>query len=65
MTNNNLDKALKFFGSKAELARVLEVSPMVVYQWSKRGVPVKRAVEIEKASNEMIKASDLRPDVFG
>lgn len=61
---NNLDKAIKHFGSKVKMARSLDVSPMVVYQWSVRKVPVERALQIEKVTNGDIKASDLRPDIF-
>ncbi len=61
---SNIDKALEFFGTKAKLAEALDVSEMVVYQWSKRRVPVSRAVQIEKASGGSVLAAELRPDVF-
>jgi len=61
---NNLNKAIDFFGSKAELARRLNVSPMVVYQWSKRKVPAERAFEIEQISAGAVMASEIRPDLF-
>lgn len=61
---NNLNKAIDYFGSKAELARKLKVSSMVVYQWSKRKVPLERAIEIERISDGAVLASEIRPDVY-
>ena len=61
---NNLEKAIDHFGTKAKLAKELGVSPMVVYQWSKRNVPAERASQIERISKGAVKASDLRPDIF-
>ncbi len=61
---NNIDKALQFFGTKAKLAEALDVSEMVVYQWSRRRVPVNRAIQIEKASGGNVLAAELRPDIF-
>jgi DNA-binding transcriptional regulator YdaS (Cro superfamily) len=60
----NLDIAIDHFGTKAALARALNIDPMVVYQWSKRGIPASRAVEIETASNGLVNRHELRPDLF-
>jgi len=63
--DNNLDKAIAYFETRSKLAIALDVSPMAVYQWSKRRVPAERAWQIEKISNGAVKAADLRPDIFG
>jgi len=61
---SNLDKAISHFGTKVRLAKELGVSPMVVYQWSKRKVPAERACQIERISDGAVKAAELRPDLF-
>lgn len=62
---SKLDDAVNYFGSKAKLADKLEVTPMAVVQWFKRGVPAKRAVQIEEATKGEVTRHDLRPDIFG
>lgn len=64
LMKNTLDIALQHFGTKASLARALGVSPMTVYQWSKRKIPVERALAIQRVSGGVVKACELRPDVF-
>lgn len=59
-----LSRAVEHFGSGAALARALGVVPMTVSQWSRRGVPVGRAIEIENLTGGAIAAAELRPDVF-
>jgi len=62
--DNNLEIAIKHFGSQTKLADALDVSPMVVYQWTKRKIPTDRAFQIERVSDGLVKVSDLRPDLF-
>jgi DNA-binding transcriptional regulator YdaS (Cro superfamily) len=38
---------------------------MAVHNWKKRGVPLIRAIQIERLTGGAIKAHDLRPDIFG
>ncbi len=59
-----LESAVDCFGSAAKLARALDVSPMSVSNWKKRGVPVKRAKQIERITDGRVKAGQLRPDIF-
>ena len=61
---DGLDKAKNYFGSQAELARVLGLGPMAVSSWRKRGVPPRRAAQIEKLTKGEIKAAELCPEVF-
>jgi DNA-binding transcriptional regulator YdaS (Cro superfamily) len=52
-------------GGVAELARVLGVSPSVLYQWCTgiRKVPLARCIDVEKATDGDVRCEDLRPDV--
>jgi DNA-binding transcriptional regulator YdaS (Cro superfamily) len=60
----NLKLAIDYFGSQAALAKAADVDPMAVTQWKKRGIPPKRAKQIERLTNKAVKASDLLPDLF-
>lgn len=53
-----------YFGSYAEAARRLGVEPMTVSQWAKRGIPLKRAIQIEKITGGAITKEQLCPDDF-
>lgn len=56
--------AASLVGGQAELARLLGVSSQAVNQWmmGTRPVPVKRCVDIERATNGVVTRKDLRPD---
>lgn len=60
-----LDKAIKLAGTTKNLAEKIGVTPMAVTQWGKRGVPVKRSLDIEAATEGEVTRHDLRPDIFG
>ena len=62
--SSQLDKVIKHFGSQDNLALVLDVSKTAISLWKKRGVPIKRAFQIEKATKGRFKAKNLRPDIF-
>jgi DNA-binding transcriptional regulator YdaS (Cro superfamily) len=59
-----LSKAIKRFGSQAKLAEALDVEPMAVTHWKNRGVPLKRAIQIEELTNGDISMRDLCPAKF-
>lgn len=61
---NPLRRAISAFGSNAALARALGVKPMAVSHWLRRGLPAKRAVQIEKALNGQVTKEELCPEVF-
>lgn len=61
----NLQPAIDYFGSQAEMARIMGVNPMTVTQWKKRGIPPKRAKQISEITNNVVKASVLLPVFFG
>jgi len=60
----NLQPAIDYFKTQKALADALEVNPMAITQWKKRGIPPKRAKEIAKLTNGKVKASVLLPDFF-
>ncbi len=52
-----LDDALKFFGTKAEMARALGVQPPSVSEWFDAGtIPEGRQYQIELATSGELKA---------
>jgi DNA-binding transcriptional regulator YdaS (Cro superfamily) len=60
-----LQQAIDQFGTAAALARQLGVKPMLISHWKNRGVPPNRCKAIEKATGGKVRATDLRPDIFG
>lgn len=61
-----LRKAIGCVGSGSELARRLDVVPMTITQWKKRGrVPAERCIAIERVTGGVVTRYDLRPDVYG
>ena len=54
--------------TQSQLARALDVSPVLVHQWKigpprGRQVPAERCPEIEKATHGAVRCEDLRPDI--
>lgn len=60
----NLQIAIDYFGSQANLAHAMGLNPMVVTQWKRRGLPPKRAKQISELTNGKIKPVDLLPEFF-
>ena len=54
-----LDEAIELCGGQSALASKLDLTSMAITQWKERGVPLKRALEIENLTNGQVKASDL------
>ena len=55
-----IDRMVEYFGSQAEVARVLKVTPSAVTQWLQAGaIPAQRAIQIEALTKGEIKALDL------
>lgn len=58
-----IERAVKAAGGQSALARVMKVSPQLVYFWQKKGqVPVKHVLAMEKLTG--VSRYDLRPDVY-
>lgn len=63
MSDSALDRAIRAVGSGRDLAKVLGVSPMAVSQWKKRGIPVERVLAVVRATDGVVQAHELRPDL--
>ena len=48
---------------RAVIGDRLDVSAQTMTNWKQRGVPVERCIQIEKATNGLVRCEDLRPDV--
>jgi len=59
-----MNELIKYFGSQKALAEFLNVKHGHIYYWLKNGLPVKRAIEIEKLTDGRFNRRYLRPDVF-
>lgn len=58
---NIFDQIINTVGSQAELARLLNVTKMRVWQWKQRGIPKEWAFEIEEVTGGKIKAEQIWP----
>lgn len=60
-----LARACRLLESKAQLARVIDVSPSMVSQMVKghRRIPAEHCPTIERATGGRVRCEDLRPDV--
>lgn len=56
-------RAIKAVGGGRKLAALLNVSPMAVSQWKKRGVPVERVPAVVRACDGAVQGYELRPDL--
>lgn len=52
MQKGPVDKAIDAVGSLTELARRLDVDPQVIVNWRKRGIPVAKVPEVQRATIE-------------
>lgn len=60
-----LNKAIEIVGGQKLFAEKLGVGSMAVTHWKNRQVPASYCREIQKLTDNKVKASDLRPDIFG
>jgi DNA-binding transcriptional regulator YdaS (Cro superfamily) len=59
-----MEKVINYFGTQKKLADILGVTQMAISQWKKRGIPIKRCVQIEQLSNGKIKREEIWADIF-
>lgn len=52
-------------GGQARLARALEVEPMTISHWKKRGIPTDRCADVERVTEGAVTRADLKPEIFG
>jgi len=55
--------AIERYGSMANLARHLDVSPQVLHAWTVRGVPLRSLNTLSAATG--LSKYELRPDIYG
>ncbi|MCB0252548.1 MAG: helix-turn-helix domain-containing protein [Anaerolineae bacterium] len=62
---NTLSVFVEPRGAAAKLARILDVSPVLISQWANgvRRVPAERCPDIERATGGVVRCEDLRPDI--
>ncbi|WP_265658555.1 Cro/CI family transcriptional regulator [Francisella philomiragia] len=52
-----INQVIKYFGTKAEVAKVLKIEPSAVSHWVKKDeIPAKRQLEIQKITKGKLKA---------
>lgn len=59
---NALERAIKTAPTMTEFAKRLGVTPQVVTNWRRRGIPVERVLDIERVSG--VSRYVLRPDIY-
>lgn len=57
------DSVIKALGGTSVVAAMCKVRPPSVTEWRRRGIPLARLPDIERASNGAVRCDDLRPDV--
>ncbi|MCU0939710.1 MAG: helix-turn-helix domain-containing protein [Burkholderiaceae bacterium] len=55
-------KAVEFFGSQADLARALGVTPQAVTQWRERGFSPRSAVKLDRITAGALPAREMAAD---
>lgn len=60
----DLHQYLKTKSTQSGLARQLGITQGAVYQWTKRGVPANRVLELERLSGGEMTRHELRPDLY-
>lgn len=64
MDTTALERAIEHFETQAKLAHALGVEPMTVSHWKTRGVPPKRAIQIEEVTGGEVTREQLLPELF-
>ena len=59
-----LKVAAALVGSTVELCAKLQITRQALYKWRTAGVPLKRAVQIERITEGKVRAVDLCPGEF-
>jgi DNA-binding transcriptional regulator YdaS (Cro superfamily) len=61
-----LERAIVWAGGLSALGRMLipPVTPQAVFSWRSKGVPAKRAVAIEKATEGFVTRQELCPEPY-
>lgn len=62
--DTNLEPAILFFRSQANLAHAMKLDPQAVTQWKRRGIPPARAKQISELTGGVVKPWDIKPKFF-
>jgi DNA-binding transcriptional regulator YdaS (Cro superfamily) len=55
---------LSHFRTQAAIAKALGLERMTISNWKKRGIPLQRAVDIERVTKGKLKAKKIVPEKF-
>lgn len=60
-----IQKAVASVGGRANLSRLVGVSPAMIQQWIKGSRPIsaERCIDIERATDGVVTCEELRPDL--
>jgi len=61
---NKTKEIIEKLGGPKRVAELLDLEYMAVWQWTKRGIPLRHCPTIEKMTHGAITCEDMRPDVF-
>lgn len=56
--------ASSLFDSQEEFAKKCGVCQQTISKWKRKGVPIHRAISVEKAVNGAVSRADLHPNFF-
>jgi|DEB3_MinimDraft_2_1074329.scaffolds.fasta_scaffold43869_1 DNA-binding transcriptional regulator YdaS (Cro superfamily) len=59
--NDAINLAAALVGTKGRLCEQLQVSKQAINGWKTRGVPIKRALQIQELTGGVVKLGDLCP----
>jgi DNA-binding transcriptional regulator YdaS (Cro superfamily) len=59
-----LEEAVKIVGGQTALAKKCNVKQQTVFIWLKNGLPIKRVIEVERATNYKVSRHRLKPDYY-
>jgi DNA-binding transcriptional regulator YdaS (Cro superfamily) len=59
-----LEQAINIVGGQTALAKKLGVRQQTVFVWLKNGLPVRRVLQVEQATNRQISRYQLKPSFY-
>ena len=60
---NAFNRAIKYAGSLAKLARGIGITPWAASKWNPEKIPEERCEAIEEFTEGEVKVEELRPDI--
>lgn len=56
---NTAHKLIRHFGGRKEVAAAMKLNPETVRLWTENGIPLDRAIEIERVSKGAVTAEEI------